>query len=85
VVVGVEKLVDEQNFYNASLKGKAAKVALLSFLANPPAEYSRGILLPKFPYVREVMIQEMKEAIRGNKSVEAALQQIDVLGNKWMF
>lgn len=84
VVIGAEKIAEQNNFYNSNLKGKAAKIALTSFSGNPPSEYSRGILLPKFPYIREVMIQEMKEAIRGNKTVEDALQQIDVLGNKWM-
>lgn len=84
VVIGAEQIAENQNFYDSSLKGKAAKIALTSFSANAPREYSRGILLPEFTHVREVMIQEMKEAIRGNKTVENALQQIDVLGNRWM-
>ena len=84
VVIGAETLAEKQNFYNSSLKGEAAKIALISFSGNPPQEYSRGILLPNFPKVRELMIQEMKEAIRGNKTVEAALKEIDLQGNRIM-
>lgn len=82
VVLGAEAIADQSKFYTSGLKGKAAKIALDSFTLHPPKEYSRGILLPNFPRVREVMIQELKEAIRGNKNVEAALEEIDQLGNK---
>lgn len=84
VVKGAEAITEQQKYYGASLRGQAAKVALDSFAKNTPKIYSRGILLPNFPRVREMMIQEMKEAIRGNKSTSEALNQIDMLGNKWM-
>lgn len=84
VVVGAEAIAEEQKFYSSGLKGAAAKIALNSFSSHAPREHSRGVLLPNFPFVREVMIHEMKEAIRGNKSVEEALMQIDQQGNQLM-
>lgn len=84
VVVGVQTLSEKQKFYEQNLKGKAAKIALESFTGKAPKEFSRGILLPEFPRVREIMVQEMKEAIKGNKTPMEALQQIEISGNRIM-
>jgi len=84
VVIGAEAIAAKQNFYSQGLKGKAAKLALDSFQLNSPREYSRGVLLPNFPKVREMMVYEMKEAIRGNKTAIEALASIEESGNKIM-
>lgn len=84
VVVGAEAIAKDNKFYEQGLKGRAAKLALDSFAGHPPKEFSRGILLPNYHKVREVMVQEMQEAIKGHKSPEEALEQIVVVGNKIM-
>lgn len=84
VVKGAEAIAQRNQFYEQGLKGKVAKIALNSFSGHKPKEYSRGILLPEFPKVRELMVQEMKEAIKGNKTSEQALSKIVILGNKMM-
>lgn len=77
-------LTKKQNFYEKSLKGRVAKVALDSVARNKPKEYSRGILLPQFTKVREMMVQEMKQAITGRKTGKEALDQMVILGNQIM-
>lgn len=84
VVVGATELAKKQGFYENSVKGKAAKVALDSFSQNAPKDHSRGVLLPNFSKVRELMVHEMKEAIRGNKTPKAALEEIEKTGNQIM-
>jgi sn-glycerol 3-phosphate transport system substrate-binding protein len=84
VVVGATEIAQKQGFYEKSIKGKAAKIALDSFSENSPKEHSRGIRLPNFPKVREVMVHEMKEAIKGNKTPAASLEEIEKAGNKIM-
>src|SRR4029078_12844324 len=82
VVVGVAALSEKHGFLEQGLNGKTAKLAINSYSSKAPSEYSRGILLPNFPKIRELMVQEMKETIRGHKSAEEALNQIVVRGNK---
>lgn len=84
VVKGAQALAQKNNFYEQDLRGKTAKIALDSFMGRLPTTYSRGILLPNFPKIREVMIQEMKESIKGNKTAKEALDHIVVLGNQIM-
>lgn len=84
VVKGIEAVAEKNHFYEQGVKGQAAKIALVSFMGRPPTTYSRGILLPNFPKIREVMIQEMKEAVKGNKTSKEALDQIVLLGNQIM-
>ncbi len=80
-VVGAKEIALQHHFYSNGTIGRAAGIGVDSFSKNPPSTYSRGILLPNFPKIRELMIEEMKEAIRGNKSVEEALDQIEKEGN----
>lgn len=84
VVVGATEIAQKQGFYDKSIKGKAAKIALESFSQNSPKEHSRGVRLPNFPKVREMMVHEMKEAIKGNKTPTASLEEIETAGNKIM-
>ncbi len=81
VVKGVEILAEKQNFYEKGLIGKTARIALDSFSRRAPSQYSRGILLPDYSNIREIIVQEMKAAIRGNKSAAEALERSVVLGN----
>lgn len=82
VILGVEELSEKQGFYTNGLTGKAAKIGLDSLIKNPPAVYSRGVLLPNFPTIRDVITAEMKEAIQGKKPVEAALGEAVILGDQ---
>ncbi len=84
VVLGAQEIAKQKGFYENGLKGKVASIALKSFMGRQPKEYSRGILLPHYPKVRELMVQEMKEAIKGNKTAEEALNQIVIVGNNIM-
>jgi sn-glycerol 3-phosphate transport system substrate-binding protein len=74
VVIGVQALAEKQHFYDQGLNGKVAKIAIDSFMKRTPGEFSRGVLLPKFPVIRDVMVQELKAAIKGQQSVEEALE-----------
>lgn len=80
-VVGAREIASKNNFYAKGVMGLAASIGVDSFSKNKPTTYSRGILLPNFPKIRELMIEEMKETIRGNKPVEEALYQIVKEGN----
>jgi len=84
VIIAAKRWGEKADFYENDIHGRAAKIALNSLSKNPPKTYSRGISLPQFPKVREVMIQEMKEAIRGRKTPQAALDQIVIVGNELM-
>lgn len=84
VIKGAMALTKKQNFYEKSLKGRVAKIALDSVGRHKPKEYSRGILLPQFIKVREMMVQEMKQAITGRKTGKEALDQMVILGNQIM-
>ena len=80
VIKDAQKLVEAHGFYQKDLKGKVARIAMNSFMG-PPQEYSRGILLPQYSKIRAIIVQEMKEAIKGNKTPIEALNQVVNLGN----
>lgn len=84
VILGVKEKLEKENYYSSTLHGKTSKVAMDSFLKNTPQEYSRGILLPDFPKIRAVVVQEMKQAIKRKKTPKEALDQINRLGNRIM-
>jgi sn-glycerol 3-phosphate transport system substrate-binding protein len=67
--------------YKSALAQQAALVAIESLLSQSQ-EFSRGILLPKFPEIRKIMLDEMSAAIRGDKPVRDALEAIDLLSNR---
>jgi len=74
VVIGVQALAEKQHFYEQGLTGKVAKIAIDSFMKRTPGEFSRGVLLSKFPAIRDLIVQELKAAIKGEQSVEEALE-----------
>jgi len=84
VVQGVREKLEKENYYSSTLHGKTSRIAMDSFLKNTPQEYSRGILLPDFPKIRAVIVQEMKQAIKRKKTSTEALEQINRLGNRIM-
>lgn len=84
VVRGVQAIAEKNHFYEDGVKGQSAKLALESYMGRSPTLYSRGILLPQFPKIREVMIQEIKEAVRGHKTPQEALERMEIVGNQIM-
>lgn len=74
VIVGVQALAEKQHFYEQGMNGKVAKIAMDSFMQRTPGQFSRGVLLPEFPAVRDRIVQELRGAFKGNQSVEAALE-----------
>lgn len=82
VVHGVREICEQEGFYEASLQGKASLIALESLMAKEQKEYTRGILLPNFPEIRKIQIEEMTKAIKNEKSVKDALKTIDEKANE---
>jgi sn-glycerol 3-phosphate transport system substrate-binding protein len=82
VIKGVRELCDQEGFYTKDLRGKTALLALESLMRQEPKEYSRGILLPSFPEIRKIQIEELTAAVKNEKSVDEALQAIDQRANE---
>ncbi len=81
VIQAAHQAIKSTSFvYKSALARQAALVAFESLLSEP-SEFSRGILLPKFPEIRKIMLAQMTEAIRGDKQVKDALIAIDLQGN----
>jgi len=75
-----EQIKDHKEAYQSSTAYHAALVAFESLLGQSHA-YSRGILLPQFPKIREVMLEQLIPAIKGEKSASDAFEAIDRQGN----
>lgn len=81
VIQAAHQAIQSASFsYKSPIARQAALVAIESLLGEP-SEFSRGILLPKFPEIRKIMLAEMTAAICGDKPVQDALKAIDVQGN----
>ncbi len=78
VVPGVIEQCQAEGFYEKNLFGRVALLGITSLLAKQPETFSRGILLPNFPAIREAQIAWMTQAITGHVSVEQALQEMDL-------
>lgn len=88
VIKEAKTIIDDQKNHNNALESFAAKVALESFLGQErkhPAQTSenlQGVLVFHTPKMREIMSQEIKEAIRGHKTAKEALDRVVFLGNR---
>ena len=81
VIAGVKELAEKQHFYEQGITGNVAKIAIDSFMKRTPAEFSRGVLLPEFPAIRDRIVQELRAAFKGNQSIEMALEHSDIQAN----
>lgn len=61
---------------------KAAEIAILEVLGNPPTEYSWGVRLGNYVKVRDILIDHLEKAFTGEMSAEEALDQGVIEGNK---
>ncbi len=83
VTEGAQALNEKSGYFDAKDLGvQAAKIAYESFTAANPAEFSRGILLPNFPKIRDIEIDQMTRAIKGEIAIEKAMSTIQEQGNK---
>jgi 3-oxoacyl-[acyl-carrier protein] reductase len=70
-----EQLLQEK--FHKTLQGKACLVALTLFDQGTNKTNTRGILLPQFWDIRQIQIDQMTKAIKGEISIEQALATID--------
>ncbi len=60
---------------------EASRLAQEAFSRSCPSTYNRGILLPNFPAIRTLIVDEMTKVIKGDKTSRDALQTIEREGN----
>lgn len=62
---------------------KSAQIAQESFSRSAPAAYNRGIMLPNFPKIRDLIVEEMTKVIKDDKeNISESLQRIVDQGNE---
>jgi sn-glycerol 3-phosphate transport system substrate-binding protein len=67
-----------QGFYD---KNPGAEIAVKQITLNPPTADTRGLRLGSYVTVRDIIEEEMEQAIDGKKTAEAALKRAVARGN----
>ncbi len=60
---------------------KSARLVQEAFSRSAPLDYNRGILLPNFPKIRDLIVAEMTSVIKGDKRASDAMLTIIDKGN----
>ena len=72
------ELTRSQGFYD---KNAGAEIAVKQITLNPPTADTRGLRLGSYVTVRDIIEEEMEQAIDGRKTAEAALKSAVARGN----
>lgn len=60
----------------------AAEIAVLEVMGNAPTKWTRGIRLPNYMQVRDIIIDNLEKAFNGELPAQKALDQAVLEGNK---
>lgn len=72
-------LTKKKGFYK---NNPAAEIAVLEVMSSPPTLYTRGVRLPNYMEVRDVIIDQLEKAILGEIPAQKALDQAVEEGNR---
>lgn len=72
------ELTRAQGFYQRT---PGADVSIKQITLNPPLSYTRGLRLGSYVLIRDIIEEELEQALAGRKSAEAALKSAVARGN----